>query len=215
MKNLIRGIFSVILVSCMLFSAVPLSNVNAEPTPTPQAGDIQYNWRIVGQGEQSFTTPGMKGTSTMIVKLNLTKQGGATPAGTYTGSLYVWYNEMTPELMAEYGITGDSYNEYATDSFTVEVIPQAGSKEWPYQAERTAVGITVTSITDVVAWGHKQQVTDYPSVLFGHSFEIDPDSGSVRMVMTLGRQKPLEFDNFQLEMDDYSLLPLATPTPAP
>lgn len=166
---------------------------------SPKIIDIQYNWRIVGEGEKFFTTAGIPGQNKMIVKIDVTKQGGTTPAGTYTGSFSLWYYEMTPEMMKQYGITGDSHNEYKTDGFTVEIIPWTHNKQWPYQAARTTKSITLTSVTDVTIQGHKQQVTDYPSAVLGYSMITNPDSGKAEMVMTLGMPESFVFSDFRIE----------------
>jgi hypothetical protein len=132
--------------------------------------DSEYNWRIVGEGEQPFTIPGMMGTNKMIVRLDLEKQGGATPAGTYTGTFYFWHYEMTPELMQASGATGDSYNEFESDVFTVDIVSGAQDNEWLYQTQD--VSITVTSVTDVTIFGRRQEVTDYPNQSVKFAFDI-------------------------------------------
>ena len=158
--------------------------------------DTQYDWRIYGEGEQPFTIPGMIGTNKMIIKLDLVKLGGATPAGTYTGTLYFWHYEMTPEMMQSVGATGDSYNEFESDIFTVDISEAQGS-EWLYRTQD--VSITITSVTDVTVYGQKQQVTDYPSQNVRLAFDINLATGEVQMAFTLGNLEPLVFEGFQIE----------------
>ena len=165
------------------------------------ASDIQYNWRIVGEGEQPFTIPGMIGTNKMIVKMDMAKYGGATPVGTYMGTFYFWHYEMTPELMKASGATGDSYNEYETDDFAMDIIFETQNKEWSYQTMQE-INITITSVTDVTIAGRKQQVTDYPSQSVKFAFDINPDTGKVRMAFTLGKLEPFIFDDFQIEQSE-------------
>ncbi|MCL1830219.1 MAG: hypothetical protein FWG21_02185 [Oscillospiraceae bacterium] len=168
----------------------------------PGNDDTQYDWRIFGEGEQPFTTPGMMGMNKMIVKLDLVKQGDATPAGTYTGTLYFWHHEMTPELMQSVGATGDSYNEFESDSFTVDIISDIQNKEWLYQTQE--INVTITSVTDVTIAGRKQQVTDYPSQSVKFVFDINIETGETRMAFTLGKLEPIVFDGFQIEQSERS-----------
>jgi len=155
----------------------------AAPSPSPSSAPEtgpQYNWRIVGEGQLPYEMPGMIGTGTIIVTMDLHKQGGSTPAGAYTGSFSVWHNEMTPELMAQYGATGDSYNEYVTDSFTMEIVPKAGDAPWFFQTDgEQKKAIVIDSITDVYIAGRHQQVSDYPERDLKYVVKIDPDTGVV------------------------------------
>jgi len=52
----------------------------------------------------------------------------------------------------------------------------------------------------VLAWGRKQQVTDFAPVSIGYSADIDPDTGRARLHMTLGGEfLSFVYDDFRIE----------------
>ena len=166
--------------------------------------NVNATWCLSGVDMCSFAVPGMPGSGKCVIYMILYKYGTSNPAGTYKGYINVWYTEMTPELMQQYSMTGDSYNEMEDNFFSIDILPS--DDEWPFSTGDQHVTYDFFSITEVDIHAGAQTVhhsaLDQPDVVLGYSISIDPqfgDGGAVLVNFSIGRIIKFTSGSFNIE----------------